>query len=232
MIRSYASFDWFTFNGQRSDDYKTIIKNLTVLSRPERIVQRVTVAGRDGDLTISDDTYGTIPATISCLWEKDVSQDLINQWLSGKGDLILSYKRDRRYKAEITGIIPFISKGAYLQSDVTMTVQPFDYEAEPEVIELTSSGTIYHPGTRWSLPKIKVYGTGELTIGDYALTVEATGGEDYVIIDSEIGECYYGNENRGNKVTGKFPKLDTGEIGVAIGAGITQVNIQGNWRWF
>jgi phage-related protein len=232
MIRPNDSFDWFEFNGQSSEEYDTIIKNLTVISRPERVVQRVSVAGRDGDLTISDDAYSTIPVLISCLWEKDMPVDLINQWLSGKGDLVLSYKPDRRYKAEITGVIGIQSLGAYLQADVTMTVQPFDYEAVPEVLELTASQTIYHPGTRWSLPIITVYGEGTLTIGDYTLVITATGGEDHVVINSEIGECYYGNDNRGDKVTGDFPVLDPGEITVTIGAGITAVEIQGNWRWF
>jgi predicted phage tail component-like protein len=232
MIRSYDSFDWFEFNGLRSDDFNTVIKNLTVISRPDKMVQRVSVPGRDGDLTISDDTYGTIPVTISCMWEKDISLDRLNQWLSGKGDLILSYKPDRRYKAEITGVIGVTNKGAYLQSDVTLTVQPFDYEATPEIIELTSSQTIINPGTRWSLPKITVYGAGTLTIGDYTLVVTSTGGEGYIIIDSEIGECYYGSSNRGSKVSGGFPKLNPGEVEVTIGAGITKIEIQGNWRWF
>jgi phage-related protein len=232
MIKSYRSFDWFEFDGKCSDEFNTIVKNLTVLSRPERNVRRAFVPGRDGDLTISDDTYRTIPAIISCLWENDISIDLLNQWLSGKGDLILSYKPDRLYKAEISGIVEFVSRGAYLQSDITMIVQPFDYEVIPEIIELTTSGIIYHPGTRWSLPIITVYGAGTLTICDYTLVIEATGGEDYIVINSEIGECYYGSENRGNKVTGDFPKIDPGECAITIGAGITQVNIQGNWRWY
>jgi len=232
MIRANDSFDWFYFNGRCSDEFNTIIKNLTVFSRPERNAQRVSVAGRDGDLTVSDDTYGTIPAAISCLWEKDMPIDLINEWLSGKGDLIVSYKPDRLYKAEISGVIDFINLGDYLQADVMMTVQPFDYEATPQIIELATSQTIYHPGTRWSLPKITVYGEGTLTIGDYTLEITATGGEDHVVIDSEIGECYYDSENRGGKVSGEFPKLDPGEISVTIGAGITAVEIQGNWRWF
>ena len=232
MIRTHDSFDWFKFNEKSSDEFGAIIKNLTVISRPERIVQRFSVAGRDGDLTVSDDNYSTTPAVLSCLWEKDAPLDLINQWLSGNGDLVLSYKPDRRYKAEITGVTEFINLGAYLQSDVALTVQPFEHEAEPEVIELMASQTIYNPGTRWSLPIITVYGAGTLTVGSYTLTVAATSGEDHVVINSEIEECYYGSSNRGGKVSGTFPKLELGEIGVTVGAGISKVEIQGNWRWF
>jgi phage-related protein len=232
MMRSYSSFDWFEFDGQCSDEFNTIIKNLTILSRPARNVQRALIPGRDGDLTISDDTYSTVPAVISCLWENNVNLDDLNVWLSGKGDLILSYQPDRKYKAEISNTIEFISNGAYLQADISMIVQPFSCETVPNVIELTTSQTVYCPGTRWSLPKLTVYGSGTLTIGDYTLVVTATDGESYVVIDSEIGECYYGSANRGSKVAGDFPRLDTGEIDITLGAGITKVELQGNWRWY
>jgi phage-related protein len=241
---SNGPFDWFKWGGKYSDEFGTVVENMTVSARPDRNVQRIPVIGRDGDLTISDDTYGTIPVTITCHWPADMSFELVNAWLSGKSDLILSHKADQRYKAEVSGVLNYQNLGVYWRADIVMVAQPFDYEANPEVLELTASQTIYHPGTRWSLPVITVYGAGTLTIGGYTMTVTATAGEGHVVINSEIGECYYaapggGLTYRGNKVAvtdpdGKvaFPVLHPGEIDITISAGITKVEIQGNWRWF
>lgn len=236
--------DWFRWKGEYSDGFGTVVENMTVSARPERKVVRVAVAGRDGDLTVGDDTYSTTTLILTCRWPSDMSFERVNAWLSGKGDLILSSKPDRRYKADMAGAINYQNLGAFWRADVYATAQPFDYEAEPEVIALPSSQSIYNPGTRWSLPKITVYGTGTLIIGGYTLVITETDGENHVTIDSEIGECYYTAPDgsliyRGDKVTvtdpnGKasFPVLQPGEIDVEIGEGIVEVHIQGNWRWF
>lgn len=239
---SNGPFDWFKWGGKYSDEFDTVVENMTVSARPERNVQRVRVLGRDGDVPISDDTYSTLPVIVTCRWPADVSFELVNAWLTGRGDLILSHKSDRRYKAEVSGVLNYQNLGVYWRADVVLTAQPFDFEADPEVLELAASGTIYHPGTRWSLPVITVFGAGTLAIGGHTLTVTATAGEDHVVINSEIGECYYDDSSltyRGNKVAvsdpnGKvtFPLFSPGEIDVTIGAGITKVLIQGNWRWF
>ena len=63
------------------------------------------------------------------------------------------------------------------------------------------------------------------------IEVSSTAGEDKVTINSDIEECYYGSASRNSKVSGSFPKLLPGEITVTLGAGITKVDITGNWRW-
>lgn len=236
MIQSTESFDWFKFNNTMSDDFDFVVENMNVAVLPERKVQRFSVLGRDGDLTKSEDTYSPYLITIKGHVPIDAPFDLIYQWLSGQSDLIFSYNADKRYRAEISGEVRPVFLAIYWQLEINMLVQPFAREAEPEVIEKTASGTLFNPGNRWSLPVITVYGAGTLTIGGYTLVIAATAGESFVVINSEAGTAYYESGgvkiNRGNKVTGNFPVLDPGEIAVTVGTGITNVKIQGNWRWF
>ena len=237
MIQNIGRFDWFKFNGTYSTKFDFAVESMTISVLPERKVQRFSVLGRDGDFTRSNDTYSPYVATIKGLVPFEASFEPINEWLSGKGDLILSYKSGRRFKAEISGEVRPMLLAVCWQLEINLIVQPFEYEADPQPVELTASGALYHPGNRWSLPTITVYGAGMLTIGGQALVIEATAGEDHVVINSDAGKAYYVEENgtltnRGGKVTGSFPVLYPGEVGVVLGTGITAVEIDGNWRWF
>lgn len=233
---SSERIDWFIFNGSRSDDYGAVVELVTLPPRPERRVTSLYVPGMDGELTQSDDTYNTIPITIKCHWPRPADYERINQWLRGNGDLVLPSALDKCYKARVDQIMEYEDLYGILKSDVLFIAQPFRYEATPDTVTLTASGAIVNPGTRWSQPVMDVYGAGTLTIEDgentYTLVIEATAGESYVTINSEIEECYYGVTSRNSKVTGTFPKLQPGLITVTLGTGITRVDITGNWRWY
>ncbi len=228
---------WFSFNGTNSADMGVIVKEMPVIPRAERRAERIAIPGRDGHVTRGDDTYAPVDIVITCVIETTDKINEISDWLRGSGDLVLSLEPDKAYKAE--AFAPFgygrLAK-TWREFPVTFTAQPFRYEAEPETISLTASGTIYNPGTRFSLPVIDVYGSGVLTIQDgentYEITVTATSGEDYVTINSEMQECYYGSAWRNSNVSGTFPKLQPGEITVTLGTGITRADITGNWRWY
>lgn len=227
-----SRLNWFEFKGARSDNIKTLVENMTAAPRPERRIDIVTIPGLDGELTMSDDTYNTTPIVLICRWPNSVSLRMINAWLVGKGDLILSLEPDKKYKARVTDILNYEKLGVYWKASVLFIAQPFAYEAQPQLIALTASGSIHNLGSRWSMPIITVYGAGELTIGDYTLIVESTSGEDSVTINSEIEECYYSGTSRNNKVSGDFPRIEQGATEITLGAGITKVEIQGNWRWY
>ena len=223
---------WFDYNGTNSEDMGIIVKEMPVIPRAERNAERIKIPGRDGHVTKSDDTYMSIEIPVTCVIENPDRIDEISNWLTGSGNLIFSLEPDKRFKAECFSPFGYgrLSK-LYREFDVIFTAQPFRYETTPETITLTTSGTIINPGTRVALPVMDVYGAGVLTIGGTALTVTATSGESYVTIDSEMQECFFGAASRNNKVSGAFPKLQPGEITVTLGAGITRVDITGNWRW-
>jgi predicted phage tail component-like protein len=224
---------WFEFNGIRSDDYDIVAEYFPLVPVPIRNVTSIEIPGMDGSLTQSDDTYGDMNYPIQVRATDDCPFELIQSWLNGSGDLIVSDDPSKKYKARFDSRSLNEDFFSCFRVTFNFIVSPFKYEAEPETIELTASGTVYNIGTRKSYPIITVYGAGDLTIGSYSLTIAATGGESYVIINSEIQECYYDTStSRNNKVTGDFPEIDPGECAVTIGAGITQVDIQGNWRWF
>lgn len=92
------------------------------------------------------------------------------------------------------------------------------------------SDVIKNPTLFPSKPLIRVTGSGTVGIGDETITIAS--GYDYVNIDSEIQNCYCGNQNANAAVTfsnRKFPELQPGLNGVTFGTGIASVQITPRW---
>ena len=104
--------------------------------------------------------------------------------------------------------------------------------SEPDGWEPYYNGAqqIYNPTLFASKPLIRVTGAGAVGIGDETITI--TSGYDYVDIDSEIQNCYCGNQNANAAVmfsNRKFPELQPGLNGVTFGTGIESVQITPRW---
>jgi phage-related protein len=224
---------WIKFKGVSSADYDVVVRLLPRLSSPEERISEVVVPGRDGHFTLVDGGNEGLDVRVECTMLDYTKRDAIFAWLRGAGDLISSEWQTRRYKARVASkieperVVPGVKE--FL---VTFRCQPYLYEASPDVEELTSTGTIENLGTAASLPLIKVYGEGSVTIGGTTIDVVATVGEDHVVIDCEAQECYYGASSRNSKVSGGFPTIPVGTSAVTIGTGVTKVEITGNWRWY
>lgn len=225
--------NWFSWKGVNSIDMGIIVESMPPIPRAIRNIEVVTVPGRDGDMVMSDDSYAAVELPFVCgLKNTDMLREL-PAWLIGTGDLILSLDSDKKYKARIADGFYFERIGRrFRRFELPFIAQPFAYEAQSEVVTLVSSGCVHNPGTRWSMPIITVYGSGQLTVGDTVLTITATSGESSVTINSEIEECYYDGQSRNNKMSGDFPHLFPGMTDIVLGVGITKVEIQGNWRWY
>ena len=63
MKRIIPIFDYFVFAGKSSLDFWARISGNGTHHAPERHIETVIVPGRNGDLTISDDRYGTVDQT-------------------------------------------------------------------------------------------------------------------------------------------------------------------------
>lgn len=223
---------WISFAGHLSSEYDVVIRVLPRLASPQERVEEIVIPGRDGHMTIVDGGNEGIDVRVECTMLDYAKRDDVFAWLRGAGDLISSEWADRSYKARVASkieperVVPGVKDFV-----VTFRCQPYLYEATPEVVEFTATGTITNIGTLDSTPLVRVTGSGNVTIGGTTVAVEGAIGE-YVDINSGIEECYYGTASRNDKVSGGFPRIPTGASAVTLGAGITKVEITGNWRWY
>lgn len=161
--------------------------------------------------------------------------DEIKSWLigSGKGDLIFSFQQEKKYTAQVVNTIDFSQVFKYFSKFIIVfDCEPFKYAASNDTVTLTTAGKINNPGTIYSEPIIKLYGSGNITLKIGTQKIEMKGITDHIIIDSVLQNCYSATgENLNNKVLGELAKFDVGQNDVSWTGSVTKLEITPNWRW-
>lgn len=89
---------------------------------------------------------------------------------------------------------------------------------------------ITNPTAFEAKPIIRIYGAGAVGIGDVNVTFD--GSSEYVDLDCEIQDAYYGLANKNSAVTlnpNRFPVIPANGAEIVLGSGITQVDITPRW---
>ncbi|WP_283704396.1 distal tail protein Dit [Clostridium perfringens] len=158
----------------------------------------------------------------------------ISKWLYEIEDNKLFYdKEDVYFKVKNISIDGLQKQAFYGEGlfKVTFIVEPFLYYKENQEIEITSNTKIVSPEFAYDgVPEITVLGTGDisLVINNKKVLLEKV--EDSIIINSQLMECYKGQDNLNYKMYGEFPILNNGENTVEITGSIEKIIIKLNWR--
>lgn len=89
---------------------------------------------------------------------------------------------------------------------------------------------ITNPTAFEAKPIIRIYGAGTVGIGDVNVTFD--GSSEYVDLDCEIQDAYYGLANKNSAVTldpNRFPVIPANGAEIVLGSGVTQVDITPRW---
>ena len=91
--------DFFIINNECSLDHGVVVKELPSITIPKKRVEEVTVLGRDGTLTVSDETYEPTTKTCKVYYNGENPDELITFLQDGK--VIFSNFPDRFYNMQI-----------------------------------------------------------------------------------------------------------------------------------
>lgn len=228
--------DFFIINNECSLDHGVVVKELPSITIPKKRVEEVTVLGRDGTLTVSDETYEPTTKTCKVYYNGENPDELITFLQDGK--VIFSNFPDRFYNMQIVSEIPIdeIFKnneyGDWYEFSINFRCQPFGYSIDNEEIIITQKDTsIYNYASKESYPIITVFGDGDINLLIDEQQVTLKGVEDYITIDSTKLRSYKDLENQNYKKVGKFPFLKTGENNISWDGSITKIVILPNFRW-
>lgn len=109
--------------------------------------------------------------------------------------------------------------------------QPFTYLTSGLQIQtLTASGTITNPGLLDAAPVITVHGTGRLELKINGTTHVLNAPSGRLTVDADRLATHVSGKTQTDGLTGPFPTLKPGVNRITLGAGISRVEIQGNWR--
>jgi phage-related protein len=221
---------YFIYKNISSKDMGLLVNEVPPIIKVNRDINKITIPGRDGFLTEDFGTYGSTVKNCECTLLDIANVEQVVVWLDGSGEVIFSNQPDRKYKASILNQIPFerIMRQWY-KFVVIFDCQPFGLAIENDVITLTAPATLYNIGTYKSKPVIKVYGNGSIDLTVNSKIVKLTNVVDYVVIDSDLMDCYKGILLKNNSMLGEFPELKVGENVIDWTGSVIKVEIQPRW---
>jgi phage-related protein len=205
-----------------------------VLPPAKRIVQTVQVDGREGTLTILtgwEDIVIDMKVAAQGSAPHEHFRGILPTILAAK---TLSFSEDAgvffRVKHVRTGGLTRKLSRLY-EFPLSFTCDPFRYKIGVSMITMTAPGSVANPGTVFSLPRIKIYGTGSqtLTVGGKQTKVNILSGN--ITLDSELMECYRGDTAQNNQMQEPFPAFEPGANTLAWSSGITKLEIEPRWRY-
>lgn len=226
----------FTYNGTSTADLGLIVNGINIYGSASRVVEKVQVPYRNGDLLIDTGAYNNIMLsyTVSIVDNTKATAEAISAWLlapKGYNRLTDTYNNDcyrmATYYNQLDFTLTMLHR--YGQATISFDCKPQKFLLSGEIeVSQASGSTITNPSVMASKPLIRVSGTGTLTIGDYSINILTNTGNMY--IDCESMQVYRGTTNLGNDVEiTDFPVLVSGSNTITYGASITSVNITPRW---
>ncbi len=236
---------FIVFDGQNLADWGLHISGDKTFGAPERDVDEVEVPGRDGTLTYDKGRFKNYTLEydggIVCEDERSLEVMLgkIRAYLCSR----VGYKRlEDTYHPEEFRLAKFVGG---LDPDVVQLLGgtfTLEFDCKPqrflktgeEVTSLTASGSLYNLTDYNSKPLLRIYGSGDVEIGDYKVTIisDKPSSYAYIDVDSDIQDCEYDAVNCNQYVTLKseeFPMLEPGLNNIVLGSGISKVEITPRW---
>lgn len=232
---------YFVFDETPSTDFNMIITKVDNLNSTSRNIEFVTVPGRDGEY-IEEKELPNKEIPVEFYIDSESTEDInrlakdIKKWLQGKkgykqlffsDDVETIYEAVCINKIEIDEVIEALGEGK-----LYFSCKPYSRINNNNQIIITNSTTIYNQYSR-SFPKIKIFGSGDVTISIKNNNLILKGIEEFIEIDCEEMECYktvngiitYHND----KMYSDFPAIEEGDNNITWIGNISKIEIIPNW---
>lgn len=221
-------------NDELGQDYYLCMVDRPKIPTAKKKVEFIEIDGRESGALTKEKGYEDVEFTVefNLLEDENIKPLLrkIKAWIMNAK--IVSFTDDYVYRkiksVEIGDIENEIEE--YGKFQVTFKSDPYEYAIE-QPFTLTTPTTIMNQGTLHSLPKLTIYGTGNITIQINGSSFQIKGVNPSVIVDSDLMECYYNTTPMNDKMVGKFPIFKEGENTISWTGSVDMVDIETRWRY-
>lgn len=233
----------FILDGVTSESIDTVIQSRPVLETPKRRVHLKQAFGQDGSNPYDEEAYDNTELSLilftggnSAVESRD---DVFAIFDGGKyKDLVLYCDDTKIYKVLTTEPPKFESRyfmGEALSSEVVFTVKPYKFLRTAPMSTLTGAGSITNPTRYPSLPLIKVFGSGDITLNINGTPFVMKGVSTFLILDSAIMEAYQDTGGilvpYNTKIyTRKYPFFKPGVNTISWTGTVSKLEILPRWR--
>lgn len=213
-----------------------LITELPPISKPKMRTSTTEIDGLDGDI-VEYLGYKSYDKTISIGLTRNYDLNAIMSYFNGDGELILSNEPDKYYKAQIIDTIDYNKLINFKTAKVKFHVQPYKYlnSESSLILEINdeTSLNVENKGLEKSKPIITLYGSGtiQLLINNLSVCSVNIEEDEYITIDSEKEEAYFGSVLKNRQMQGDFPILNSGINNVSWTGNLTKIEIQPKSRW-
>ena len=230
--------NWLSYDGKSSKDFGVYISGLNTFGAAERDQESISVAGRNGDLTIDNGRFRNVVVSYPAFIYRDFESNVAafrNYLLSRTSYKRLedTYHPDEFRLAKFTGsfdadVVNTLVAGEF---NITFDCYPQRFLKRGEKpYTFNSAGNIRNDFEQTALPLVRVYGDGAVTINGITITIN--GSDTYTDIDCDLQEAYKDtlNVSKNNTITlndGEFFNLSSGDNAVSFTA--SQIIIIPRW---
>lgn len=225
----------FSFRGTHTNSFQGLVtKTINNPLIASKRVKRITIPGRDGSY-VFEDGYENKKLEFKCIVTKGSIQERrlrmrqIASWLSGTGDLVLDYEKDKTYKVVRTVSDISVALDKIIDEfNLEFEVEPFQYGTK-KTISVENPGTfvVHHTGNVAAQTLVSLTGTGDVlvTCGNQSFTLN--GMTEKLNLDSKRMIVYTeSKENCLFKHSGDFIKLMPGDNSITVTGAVTDITIQ------
>lgn len=224
-----------TYNGKKLSEFGVYYDSHPAYGSPERDVEMVEIAGRNGSLIIDNDRFRNIDLSFPCYCPSNFLAQYRNAMAflqSSKGYNRLEYSEEPdhfRMASFNMGSQPEPNQRAG-HFPVVFSCKPQRFlKSGEETVPITADTYINNPTLFPSYPLIRIYGAGKVTINNQVITVSAHS-LDYIDINCELMDAYCGSTNANQYVSfsdNNYITLKAGANGIDLD-GVT-IDITPNW---
>lgn len=232
---------YFIWKSVDSRQMGVVVDSPPAIPRAAERVQRFTIPGRSGELTVPDGdepVWEPFLITVNCVYTRSADLHAVINWLRGDGWLILSTAPNRMIQARITNQIDF---SYYLRARygggfaVVFRCQPLkaQYPVEEDIVITQSGATITNPGdvTAYPLVKLEASGTCDITIGGRTMQHRDMATGHWVDCAAEYDIGFDGQLQDLSYVDGDFWRIPPGESVITWTGSVERLTITPRWRW-
>lgn len=213
------------YDGKDSRDFGVLVGSINTHNAPERVVESVSIPGRNGTLTIDGGRFENIMISYKAM----ILNDFVDKFDEFKAFLLSHigytrledsfspayYRLAKVHDAFEPSVILFDAAGKF---DIPFDCDPRRFlKSGEKFTTFNDDGVIHNPTYFDAKPLLRVVGVGIVAINEKE--IEITENESYVYIDLESLNAYHESTNMNNKVSI--------EDGISLKAGDNTINING-----
>lgn len=213
----------FTFNGKKNTEFGLKVAEGKKITTSSPDVERITVAGRDGELLISNNRLNSAELSFPVNFVKEkgliaTKVYRISEWLSVAGykDLTISYDPDFIYRAAYLETFSIEeTMRQFGKTTINFVCYPVKLYKQGRVKQALMNGaTVNGIGNVNAKPIITLRGSGDCTLTINGRKTKLRGVQNSIVLDMQANQVYSGNLPAWDKVVRspefQMPYLDYG----------------------